>query len=153
MNEIKLPSNWTLQKLRDLSRQDRFKLWQNAKHSKLPEALALMEAIESTGPYYDTSGITNDEIISLEMGDIINSKSGRAACFAATEAGLPALAGVEPMIVTALGDRYRQTYMATVQAGSLVGKMMQLAGYKQLKQIPMPEGSVAKTATAWRRNK
>jgi hypothetical protein len=86
--------------------------------------------------------------------EIVNSAAGRAACIAATESGLPALAGIEPEIVRELGDQYRSTFMATNKAGAIVGRLMQdLNIYERVGQRPMPKGSVASSATVWKKKR
>jgi hypothetical protein len=87
------------------------------------------------------------------MEEIVNSKEGRAACVKATEDGLPALAGVEHMIVAEVGDLYGQKYMATQWAGYVVGTLMKSLNYEQIGQKAMPPGSVAKTAAIWARKR
>lgn len=82
----------------------------------------------------------------LEMREVIESKDGQAACLTATADGLPALAGVEPMIVAKTGSRYGQFSMMTVTAGSIVGELMLGKGYKIAAQKKMPDGSVAKSS-------
>ena len=61
---------------------------------------------------------------------VIESPEGQAACLKATADGLPALAGVEPMIVERMGSRYGQIGMTTVTAGSIVGELMLSKGFK-----------------------
>ncbi len=126
------------------------------RHSRLysiEDRQLYVEIIDSTGPCIDRSGITNDEPLSIEMEAVINSDEGRAACVAAASSGLPSLAGVEPLIVAALGVRYSERYMATVQAGYQVGTLMKALGYHITRQGKMPEDSVAKTAACWQRNR
>ena len=85
----------------------------------------------------------------IEMREIIESDEGRAACLKATETGLPALAGVEPMIVERMGGRYGAFSQMTVTAGSIVGELMLSRGYKIVGRKKMPEGAVATTAAMW----
>lgn len=85
----------------------------------------------------------------LEMRDIIQSPEGRHACVAAVKAGLPALAGVEPMIVSRMGERYGAFSQMTLTAGSLVAEVMTSLGYKISGRKDMPPDSIAKTAAFW----
>jgi hypothetical protein len=68
----------------------------------------------------------------------------------ATETELPALSGVEPLIVEDLGNRYQPHDLGTVSAGSIVGEVMRHMGYEKTPDGKMPEGSVAKTAVTWK---
>ena len=87
----------------------------------------------------------------LQMEEITWSKEGRAAALKATDEGLPALAGVEPLFIAALGDRYMPHDMGTMNAGYIVGELMRHLGYVGGRAGKMPEGSVAKTAMKWKR--
>jgi hypothetical protein len=48
---------------------------------------------------------------------------------AATEKGLPALCGVEPLLTKELGSRYNPHYMGTNSAGVIMGELMRHLGY------------------------
>lgn len=149
-----LPGNWTKEKLRDLSPKERNRLFESVKATRIgteEERQALAEAIIDSGPLDGRTAMTSDNPFLITMHEVINSPNGRAACLAATEQGLPALAGVEPQIVDALGEAYATTYMATVEAGGMVGSLMRELGYERVVQKPMPAGSVAKTAAVWRK--
>ncbi|WP_426039935.1 hypothetical protein [Brevundimonas sp. DC300-4] len=145
-----LAGGWTLEKLQAKTPEERFNVWTNARAKGTPEADDLAAFIESSGlNYTPTGGISMSDPRVIEMREIIESPAGQAACLAATAGGLPALAGVEPMIVERMGVRYGQFSMMTVTAGSIVGGMMLSKGYTIESQKKMPEGSVAKTAAFW----
>ena len=63
------------------------------------------------------SCLTMDHPITLRMQQIINSPQGRHAAMSATSAGLPAMAGVDPLLSTALGADYGKHNFATSTAG------------------------------------
>ena len=84
------------------------------------------------------------------MEEIIWSPEGKRRIVEANEAGLPALAGVEPLIVADLGDRYHPHDLGTADAGSIVGEVMRHLGYELAGHAKMPVGSVAKTAAIWK---
>lgn len=84
------------------------------------------------------------------MEEIAWSSQGKGLMVEATEAGLPALAGVEPLIVADLGPLYHPHDLGTVDAGSIVGEVMRHLGYELAGRANMPAGSVAKTAATWR---
>lgn len=145
-----LAGGWTLEKLQARTAEERFNVWSNAKTKGTPEADELASFIESSGlDYAPSGGISMSDPRVLEMRDVIESSEGQAACLQATTNGLPALAGVEPLIVERMGDRYGRFSMMTVTAGSIVGELMLGKGYKIAGQKKMPEGSVAKTAAFW----
>jgi hypothetical protein len=83
------------------------------------------------------------------MREVIYSNGGRAAALAATKAGLPAMAGIDPMLQEALGSDYGPHNMGTHTAGGIVGELMQSLGYKNVGQKPLPDHCVAKTAAVW----
>jgi hypothetical protein len=81
------------------------------------------------------------------MVRIINSAEGVAAAVSATEKGEPALVGVEPLLVNYLGLSYVKRYEATIQAGYVIGKMMDRLGHQRTgKKGRMPESGTATSA-------
>jgi hypothetical protein len=145
-----LAGGWTLEKLEAKTPEERFNVWSNARIKGTPEADELARFIEESGlNYAPTGGISMSDPRVLEMRDVIESAEGEEACLKATADGLPALAGVEPMIVERMGSRYGQFSMMTVTAGSIVGELMLSRGFKTEGQKKMPEGSVAQTAAFW----
>ena len=85
----------------------------------------------------------------LKMEEIIWGKEGRKAALTATENGLPALCGVEPLLKNELGSRYSPHDMGTVSAGAIMGQLMRHLGYAAAGEAKCPEGGVAKTAMKW----
>lgn len=124
---------------------ERQALWRNAKRrSELPEALAIIALIESSGlDYRANESVKLDDAIGRAMHKIIFSKEGKAAAFKATEEGQPALAGVDPMLKSALGSDYGSHNEATIQAGYLVANLMRQEGYQDGPSKPLPIGCVA----------
>jgi hypothetical protein len=100
-------------------------------------------------PFSDDACLTLDDPITVKMHEIINSKEGRAAAIAATQVGLPAMAGVDPLLQVALGVDYGPHNMGTATAGGLVGELMTSLGYRNTGQKELPAGCVAKTAAMW----
>ena len=150
MSEV-FAGGWTLAKLKAKSPEDRYRVWENARRRGDADAMALARLIETSGlEYAEQGGISMTDPRVIEMDEVITSEAGRRACVDATAAGLPALAGVEPLIVERMGDRYASHSQITVTAGSLVGQVMYALGYEKAGQAKMPDGSVAKTAATWR---
>lgn len=151
MVEKVFAANWTLARLRALTPKERANIHKNAVRMDTPEARELAAAIETLNlPYSASSGMSMDDPICVTMYEIVFSEEGKAACVKATKEGLPALAGVEPLLVDALGDQYVPEGQGTMTAGSIVGELMMFLGFKNAKQLPMPDGSVAKTAAFWK---
>ena len=124
---------------------ERQALWQNAKRRiESPEARAIIELIEASGlDYRANESVRLDDAIGRAMQNVIFSPEGRAAALKAAEQGLPALAGVDPLLQAALGANYGKHNEATVQAGYLVANLMRQAGYDDGPSKPLPSGCVA----------
>jgi hypothetical protein len=107
------------------------------------ERLILDRANLSVG----NSGVKLDSPLGKLMNAIIHEPNTVAKAITATQSGLPAMAGVEPVLLERLGLLYEKRYEASVQAGYLVAKMMNKHGYHQTgKKGKMPPGSIAQTA-------
>lgn len=134
-------------KLRAMSVHDRHQLWINARGMDTDEAKKLVQMIESLGlPYSDPTSLTSNDPISIKMTEIIFSPEGKAAAIDATKQGLPALAGVDPMLAAALGVDYGPHNSGTINAGYLVAEMMRTQGYKLTgRKGKLPSNCVAKT--------
>ena len=145
-----LAGGWDLARLQARSSEERHTIWRNALRKGDAEALALARFIESSGlEYAEKGGISMSDPRVIEMREVIESPEGREACVEAVRNGLPALAGVEPLIAAKMGNRYGSFSQMTVTAGSIVGEMMPGLGYRIAGQRKMPAGSVAKTAAFW----
>ena len=100
-----MPKQWTLDYLEALSVHDRHNLFKNAvRLSHTEEGSALKAMIEEAGlPFSEGAMLSSEDPAYLKMYDIVHSPEGRASAISAVNNGLPGLAGVEPMIVEALG--------------------------------------------------
>ena len=139
---------WDYLRLKRLKPSERHALWSNAKKrdNDNEQAKAIVHLIETSGLEYRAGGSMRlDNAIGKAMHRVIFSEVGKKAAFEATESGLPALAGVDPLLATALGKDYGKHNEATIQAGYLVTNMMEQSGYKQAGSGPLPLGCVAKT--------
>lgn len=147
---------WDYARLKNLKPSERHALWSNAKkrESDNEQAKAIVRLIETSGLEYRAGGsVRLDDAIGKAMHRVIFSKEGKQAAFEATTKGLPALAGVDPLLATALGDDYGKHNEATIQAGYLVTNMMEQSGYKQAGSGPLPPVCVAKTGLIFILNK
>lgn len=140
----------TIEKLKAMTPERRATLYENARKLLDSGGQAVIDLINSSGLPLRSGGITFSDPVHIRMEEIIWSHEGKRLLIQATEAGLPALAGVEPLIVADLGDRYHPHDRGTVDAGSIVGEVMRHLGYELSGRKDMPEGSVAKTAATWR---
>lgn len=146
-----MAKTWTLADLRLLPVNDRAALYRNAcRLGDKPDALALKALIEEAGlPFSESACLTNDDPLTLQMHGIVHSKDGREAAIAAAKAGLPALAGVDPMMQAALGVDYGAHNFATNTAGTLVGELMSSLGYRKGLPKPLPPHCVARSGLMW----
>jgi len=143
---------WTIDELKNRSVHERANVYKNAcRLGHTPEGAALKRLIEEAGlPFSEDGCLTMDDPIRIKMDEIINSPEGRQAAFDAAKGGLPAMAGIDPLLQIALGSDYGAHNMGTATAGGLVGELMQSSGYRNIGQKALPKGCVAKTATLWR---
>jgi hypothetical protein len=135
-------------KLRGMNLHSRHQLWINARNIDSEEAREVVRMIENLGlPYSDPKSLKFDDPIFQRMEQIVFSAEGKAAGIEATEAGLPALAGIDPLLSTTLGVDYGSHNNGTMNAGYLVAQMMQMQGYKLSgRKGKLPATCVAKTA-------
>ncbi|RWO32331.1 MAG: hypothetical protein EOS10_11570 [Mesorhizobium sp.] len=140
----------TIEKLKTMSPERRAVLYENARKRVDQGGQEILDLINSSGFPLRSGGITFSDPVHIRMEEIIWSKEGKDLMIQATKLGLPALAGVERLIVSDLGDRYHPHDLGTVDAGSIAGEVMRHLGYELAGRANMPEGSVAKTAAVWR---
>ena len=136
--------------LQAMKPDERAILYENAKKRRDQGGQAIIDLIDRNGLSLSSGDMLSSDPDYLEMDRIIWSNEGRAAAIAATDSGLPALAGIEPHIRVALGERYRPQNGGTVIAGYLTAGLMRHLGYIENGQGSMPDGSVAKTAIKWK---
>jgi hypothetical protein len=98
---------WTEDRVENLSTSDRRNLYENAKSHGSPEGDALVELIERVGlSDKKHSGIDMDDPLVFRIHKIINSPEGRKAAVNAVNDGIPALAGVDPLVAADLKKDY-----------------------------------------------
>ena len=138
-------------KIETMSESDRCVLYKNAlKHREknIAEAQAVIDLIKASGlPYSEKGGLSDDNLIMIEIREIVNSKEAEAAMRKAVADGWPPMAGVDPMLAKALREDYGGHNQATARAGDLVAKKMRQLGFKDTgKEGYLPAHCVAKTA-------
>ena len=102
-----MAKQYTLGELRAMSVEDRDVLYRNALKLATPEAkevVALMIAHDLLTT--SRGGLPNHHPLILKIEEIARSQQGRDAARTAADNGLPALAGVDPLLKAALGDQY-----------------------------------------------
>lgn len=138
---------WTVDELKALPSQKVLVLYRNARGLSDPAALALVDMIVENGLLIEPDGgLPWDHPIMLEIEEICGLQEAVSEAVAASEQGLPALAGMEHRIVASLGNKYGTNY-TTNHAGRCIANAMIARGWKQSVQRSMPNGSVAKSAT------
>jgi hypothetical protein len=142
---------YSLENLQRMTPDKRRQLYQNAMKRRDNGGQAIIDLIDSSGlPLHYGEGLTNDDPTFLRMEEIIWSPQGKQALVNATEAGFPALSGVDPILQQELGLKYGPHDPGTASAGSLVAQVMRHLGYEQAGAGSCPEGCVAKTGAKWR---
>lgn len=97
-----------------------------------------------------SGGMSLDDPLYREMQEIVWSARARAAALLSVENGLPALAGVDPILQELMGTRYGREAQGTMNAGSLVAEVMRHEGYEKSGDGPLPPGCIARTAATWK---
>lgn len=137
---------WTKDKIAALSPEKREVLFDNARAKGTTEAHRIIDLmVELDLLVRAGGGLPRDHPTIQEIEEIIRSDEGRQAGKQASDQGLPAMAGVDPMLSSALSARYGG-HDTTSWAGTLMAEVMAEAGYVQTKKMAMPKGCVAKTA-------
>ena len=142
-------NTYTQDKLEQMTPEQRAQLYDNARKRRGNGGQEIIDLLDSSGLPLSSGGMRNSDPDFLKMEEIVWSCEGRKAVIEATDKGLPALAGVEPLIVEGLGKRYHSHDQGTANAGYLVALLMRHLGYVEAGHGNMPNGSIAKTAYKW----
>jgi hypothetical protein len=144
-----MPVEWTPDKLRAKSPKEIQILYTRASGLDDEAAFKLTEMILDNGLLVGTSGgLPFDHPDMLEIEAICGDPEAVSEALAASESGLPALAGMEYRLINSLGDRYGPNY-TTNHAGRCIKEGMLDHGWMGTVQRPMPVGSIAKSATVF----
>ena len=144
-----MPKEWTLERLKAKTPQEIRSLHSKARIRTDDEAKRLTALIVDNNLLVDEEGgLPWDHPIMLEIEEICGTSAAIDEAVAASEKGLPALAGMEHRIVAALGENYG-THYTTHHAGRCIADQMLSKGWQKAGQRPMPEGTVARSATVF----
>lgn len=144
---------WTFEMLASVSVHRRHELWKIARKKTSTEAQQLRRLIENCGLPYSSALKQGDPLVQ-KMTKIINSAKAVRVAIEATEAGLPAMQGVDPILSIALGVDYGPHNRATNEAGYLISQMMKSKGYVNSgRKGSLPSYCIAKTAEIFVRYK
>jgi hypothetical protein len=138
-------------KLKALSAAQLSELWQRAGDRGTEAGKSLQAAIEQLrqglGTRKATKPIVLDDPLGKRMERTIFSPEGRRRVLDAQNAGLPPLAGIDPLLQEELRKEYSAENEATIQAGYLVTKLMeQKLGYRKLnKSADLPSNCIARS--------
>lgn len=137
---------WTLEKLQALPLNKREALFDNARSLDTPEAREVISLlVDNDLLVREGGGLPREHPTIQQMEEVIRSDQGRSEAKRAAELGLPAMAGIDPLLQAALGSVYGQ-HDTTSWAGTLTAEIMAEAGYVQTRKAPLPLDCVAKTA-------
>jgi hypothetical protein len=139
---------YSLEELRSMTPDARAILYQNAMKRLDQGGQAIVDMIDQSNLPLSSGDMLSSDPDYIRMDEIIWAH--KAEALKATEAGLPALAGVEPFIRAELGDRYRPQNGGTINAGYLTAGLMRHLGFIDDGPGQMPDGTVAKTAMKWK---
>ena len=110
---------------------------------------ATVALIDGLGLPLSSGGMSLDDPVFREMQEIVWSTRARQAALEAVANG-PPLAGVDPILQEVMGSRYGRMAQGTMNAGSLVIKVMRHAGYEKDGEGLLPATCIARTAAMWK---
>lgn len=143
---------WTRGKLRQRSQTERHAVWKRARALHSAEGNHLARAIERLGlPYAEPDPLAADDALTVRMREIMASPAARSAALEATLDGLPAMAGIDPLLHDRLGEDYRRDAAAVPAAQALVADLMIALGYVEAGAKDLPGRCVARSGVFWKR--
>ncbi len=151
MDEERFIGGWTRSKLAARSPEERYAIWKRARGLRTADGNQLAREIELLGLPAEPGLLGEDEPMRARMAEIIASPEARSACIEATLDGLPAIAGIDPLLHEAFGAAYRKSDEAIVTAASLVAKLMRGLGYVEAGSKSLPGRYVARSGVFWKR--
>jgi len=152
MTEERFIGGWTRSSLAARTAEERYAIWKRARMLRTADGNQLAREIERLGlPYAEPGQLAEDDPIRTTIRNVIASPEARSACIEATLDGLPAIAGVDPLLHEALGPTYRQSDEAIATAAVLVAELMTSLGYVESGSKDLPNRYVARRGVFWKR--
>ena len=152
MTEERFIGGWTRASLAARTAEERYAIWKRARLLRTADGNQLAREIERLGlPYAEPGQLGQDDPLRVAIANIVASPEARTGCIEATLDGLPAIAGVDPMLHDALGPTYRQSDEAIATAGALVAELMGSLGYVPAGDKDLPNRYVARRGVFWKR--
>lgn len=152
MTEERFIGGWTRTSLAARTPAERYAIWKRARMLRTADGNQLAREIERLGlPYEEPDVLAEDHPMHIALAEIIASPAGRSACVEATLDGLPAIAGVDPLLHDAFGRDYRQSDEAIATAQALVAQVMDTLGYAPAGEKPLPSRYIARAGVFWKR--
>ena len=151
MEEERFIGGWTRSKLASRSPEERYAIWKRARSLRTADGNQLAREIERLGLPTEPASLAADDPMRAQMAEIIASPEGRSACIEATLDGLPAIAGVDPLLHDAFGAQYRRSEEAVATAAELVAQLMDQNGYAEAGRKDLPNRYVARSGVFWKR--
>lgn len=152
MEEERFIGGWTRSGLAARTPQERYAIWKRARRLRTADGNQLAREIERLGlPYEAPAGLAEDDPLRQRIADIVASPEARSGCIEATLDGLPAIAGVDPLLHDALGPAYRKSDEAVAAAAVLVAELMRSLGYVEAGSKALPARYVARSGVFWKR--
>jgi hypothetical protein len=152
MTEERFIGGWTRSSLAARTPAERHAIWKRARLLRTADGNQLAREIERLGlPYEEPDRLAEDDPMRAAMAQIVTSPEGRSACVEATLDGLPAIAGIDPLLHDALGRDYRQSDEAVATAHALVAQVMGEQGYAPAGNKTLPSRYIARSGVFWKR--
>jgi hypothetical protein len=136
---------WNIDRLRQLSPTQRWNLYANAMRSGREEGRQIMAILDESGlALSEGGGLPAEHPTIVAIREVVMSPAGVRAGVEAIKAGLPALAGIDPMLQQQVpGYSSADTHS---WAGTYVAEAMEMVGYRRTTPGPLPATCRAKTA-------
>ena len=147
-----MPFEWTFEKLKTKSPPEIQSLYRRANNLDDDAARKLVALILDNDLLKEAAGgLPHDHPHMLEIEEICGERESIDGALQAVDAGLPPLAGMEQRIVARMGDRYGPSG-TTNHAGRCIAFEMEAKGLLNThRQMSMPAGSIAQSATIFER--
>jgi hypothetical protein len=152
MEEERFLGGWTRSALAARTPAERYAIWKRARSLRSADGNQLAREIERLGlPYDQPQLLAEDDPLRRRIAEVLATPEARSGCIEATLDGLPAIAGVDPLLHDALGGDYRRSDEAVATAQALTGELMRALGYVEAGTKALPARYVARNGVFWKR--